>query len=314
MALPGLRDVDLRHLAALVAVVEHGSFGKAAAALGFSQSAVSQQIAALERAVDLPLFDRPRGPRAAELTPAGELLLDHARAMLDQLATMDDELDRLRRGVTGRLVIGTFQSVSAEILPAVIGRMRTELPDVDIRLFETDDQTMLLRKVLDDELDLSFTVDAEPDPSLHSTLLGYDPFVVLARRGDLDGPVATPADLHEHPLVGQPDSNVCQGLIDRRLADIGVRPDYVFRSVDNGAVQGMVRSGMGRAVMPYLAIDPDDPEIVVLELDPPIAPRTVQLTRRAGRSLPPAADRFEAIASEVAAATLRAEAAVSIEA
>lgn len=299
------RDVELRHLAALVAVADEGSFARAAAALGFSQSAVSQQIAALEKAVGLPVFDRPKGPRAAELTPAGELLLDHARTMLGQLASMDDELDRLRRGVTGRLVIGTFQSVSAEILPSVIGRMRAELPHVDIRLFETDDQTTLLRKVLDDELDLSFTVDADPDPRIESTLLGYDPFVVLARRGDLEGPVAVPADIHGHPLIGQPESNVCQGLIDRRLGSIGVLPDYVFRSVDNGAVQGMVRSGMGRAVMPYLAIDPDDPGIVVLPLDPPIPPRTVQLTRRAGKSLPPAADRFEAIAVEVATAALQ---------
>ncbi len=302
-----LRDVELRHLTALAAVADEGSFAKAAAALGFSQSAVSQQIAALEKAVGLPVFDRPKGPRAAELTPAGELLLDHARTMLGQLASMGDELDRLRRGITGRLVIGTFQSVSAEILPSVIGRMRAELPHVDIRLFETDDQTTLLRKVLDDELDMSFTVDADPDPRIESRLLGYDPFVVLARVGDLVGPVAVPADLDGQALIGQPESNVCQGLIDRRLGGIGVLPDYVFRSVDNGAVQGMVRSGMGRAVMPYLAIDPDDPEVVVLPLDPPIPPRTVQLTRRAGRSLPPAADRFEEIAVEVAAGALQRE-------
>ena len=299
-----LRDVDLRHLAALAAVADEGSFAKAAHALGFSQSAVSQQIAALERAVGLPVFDRPKGPRAAELTPAGQLLLDHARTMLDQLHTMDDELDRLRRGITGRLVVGTFQSVSAEILPALIGRMRSELPEVEIRLFETDEQTTLLRKVLDDELDLSFTVDAEPDPRLESTVLGHDPFVVIARRGDLEGPSAVPHDLDGHPMIGQPTSNVCQGLIDQRLGAIGVKPDYVFRSVDNGAVQGMVRSGMGRAIMPHLAIDADDPDIVVLPLDPPIPPRTVQLTRRAGNSLPPAAERFEQIAVEVAGEAL----------
>lgn len=303
-----LRDVDLRHLAALAAVADEGSFAKAAHALGFSQSAVSQQIAALERAVGLPVFDRPKGPRAAELTPAGRLLLDHARTMLGQLRTMDDELDRLRRGITGRLVVGTFQSVSAEILPSLIGRMRAELPEVEIRLFETDDQTTLLRKVLDDELDLSFTVDADHDPRLESRVLGHDPFVVIARRGDIAGPTAVPGDIDGHPMIGQPSANVCQGLIDQRLDAIGVQPDYVFRSVDNGAVQGMVRSGMGRAIMPHLAVDSDDPDIVVLTLDPPIPPRTVQLTRRAGNSLPPAADRFEEIAIEVAGAALQCHA------
>jgi DNA-binding transcriptional LysR family regulator len=92
---------------------------------------------------------------------------------------------------------------------------------------------------------------------------------------------------------------VCQLLIDRRLDRAGITPDYVFRSQDNGAVQGMVRSGMGRAIMPYLAVDPDDPGIDILELDPPIDPRGIQLTRRADRSLPPAADTFTALAREV---------------
>ncbi len=294
-----LRDLELRHLAALAAVVDEGSFARAATALGFTQSAVSQQIAALEKAVGLPVLDRPRGPRPAELTPAGALLLDHARHVLGRVDTLADELDRLRRGITGRLVIGTFQSVSAEILPGVIGRMRHDLPDVDISLFETDDQQVLLDRIASDELDLAFTVDAAPDPRWTSDLLGRDPFVVIARTGDLPGPVATPDDLVDQPMIGQPGGNVCQLLIDQRLAEYGVRPDYVFRSVDNGAVQGMVRSGMGRAVMPSLAIDADDPGIDVLPLDPPLQPRTIQLTRRAGRSLPPAADRFLEIAREV---------------
>lgn len=299
-----LRDADTRHFAALVAVVDEGSFAKAAQSLGFTQSAVSQQIAALEKAAGLPLLDRPRGPRAAELTAAGQQVLDYARDLLARVRAMDDELDRLRRGVTGRLMIGTFQSVSSQILPSIVGRMRSEVPDVDIGLFETDDQVALLRGVFDDELDLVFTVDAEDDPRLDRSFLGFDPFVVISRVGDLQGPTATPDDLRDHPIIGQPESNVCQRLIDRRLAEVGVRPDYVFRSQDNGAVQGMVRSGMGRAVMPYLAIDPDDPHTVALPLDPPMA-RGIDLTRRAGRSLPPAADHFIAIAREVSAAVLQ---------
>ena len=301
-----LRDVDIRHLAALVAVVDEGSFAKAAASLGFTQSAVSQQIAALERAAGLPVLDRPKGPRAAELTPAGRLLLDYAREMLDRVERMGDELDRLRRGITGRLVIGTFQSVSAEILPTLIGRMRSEAPDIDIRLFETDDQTALVRGVLDDELDLAFAVDADDD-RLDVEVMGFDPFVVLAPVGDLPGPTASPQDLDGHPTIGQPETNVCQLLIDRRLDAVGIRPDYVFRSQDNGAVQGMVRSGMGRAIMPSLAIDPDDPGVVVLQLDPPIASRTIQVVRRRGRSLPPAADHFTAVSRQICADVLRRE-------
>jgi len=307
-----LRDVELRHLTALVAVAEHGTFSRAAGALGFTQSAVSQQIAALEKAVGMAVFDRPKGPRPVELTPAGELLLGHARRMLGAVESAATELDQLRRGVTGRLVIGTFQSVSAQILPGVVGRMRSEAPSVDIGLLETDDQLALLDGVLTDELDLAFTVDLCEDDRVESVLLGYDPFVVIVRAGDAPGPVATPADISDTPLIGQPPSNVCQRLIDQRLVDHGVRPDYVFRSIDNQAVQGMVRSGMGRAIMPLLAVDADDPGIEVLPLDPPIPPRGMQLTRRTGRSLPPAAERFAEIAVEVAAAVLQPTPVVSL--
>lgn len=308
--MPAFPDLEIRHLAALVAVADEGSFARAATALGFTQSAVSQQIASLEKAVGLPVLDRPKGPRPAELTPAGRLLLDHARDVLDRMDVVSEELDQLRRGVTGRLVIGTFQSVSAEILPPLVGRMRSEVPHVDIGLFETDDQTALVEGVLADELDLAFTVDAA-DERLDTHLLGYDPFVVLVAADDPIGEVARPADISDHPLIGQPSSNVCQRLIDQRLGSAGIRADYVFRSQDNGAVQGMVRSGMGRAIMPLLAVDPDDPGIRVLPLDPPITSRTVQLTRRRGRSLPPAADRFAEIAQQVCIERLHPEPALA---
>ena len=172
---------------------------------------------------------------------------------------------------------------------------------MQLTTFETDDQTVLLRKILDDELDLAFTVDAVPDPQIESVHLGNDPFVVVVPAGELPGPSVSPAEIDDHPVIGQPPTNVCQLLIDRRLEEVGVRPDYVFRSTDNGAVQGMVRSGMGWAVMPRLAVDPDDPGVDVLTLDPSIDPRGIQLTRRAGRSLPPAADHFTALAHGVAA-------------
>lgn len=311
VAMASFPDLELRHLAALVAVADEGSFARAATALGFTQSAVSQQIASLERAVGLPVLDRPKGPRPAELTPAGRLLLAHARDVLARVESVSAELDQLRRGITGRLVIGTFQSVSSQILPPVVGRMRTEVPQVDIGLFETDDQTALVDRVLADELDLAFTVDAPDGDRLESELLGYDPFVVVVAAQDPIGPVAAPDDISDHPLIGQPAANVCQRLIDQRLAAAGVRADYVFRSQDNGAVQGMVRSGMGRAIMPLLAIDVDDPGVRILPLEPPIPARSIQLSRRAGRSLPPAADRFTEIARQVSAAALQPEPALA---
>src|SRR6476619_4497094 len=111
------RDLEIKHLVALQAVAAERSFGRAASRLGFTQSAISQQIAALERIVGEPVFDRPGGPRPVELTPAGRVLCDHASAILERLARADDDLARLRAGEAGRIVIGTFQSISVRVLP-----------------------------------------------------------------------------------------------------------------------------------------------------------------------------------------------------
>jgi DNA-binding transcriptional LysR family regulator len=305
MYMSGLRDADARHLEALVAVADLGTFGRAASQLGFSQSAVSQQIAALERLVGVVLFDRPKGPRPPELTPAGALLLEHARAVLARLDAASEELERLRLGDHGRLVIGAFQSVSAKVLPAVVGRLRHDRPDLEIRLFEADDNAALGDGVVDGSLDLAFLVDDEDDPRLDKTFLTHDPYVLLVPAGsEPSGRRVAIETLDGAAMIGQPEANVCQMLIDRALRVNHVQPTWVFRSVDNGAVQAMVRSGMGQALVSYLACDPDDPQVDVVEVEPPIPPRRIVLARRPGRTLHPAADEFERHAREVCAERL----------
>ncbi|MCU1361762.1 MAG: LysR family transcriptional regulator, partial [Ilumatobacteraceae bacterium] len=91
----------------------------------------------------------------------------------------------------------------------------------------------------------------------------------------------------------------CQLVIDVSLRELGVDPDYVFRTNDNAAVQAMVRAGMGRAILPFLAADMHDPGVTVSFMDPPIPPRVIAMARRRGRTLTPAADRFVEIATEV---------------
>ena len=298
--MPTLRDTDLRQLAALVAVVDQGSFAAAADHLGFTQSAISQQIRQLERAAGMALFDRPPGPRPAELTAAGRLMLDHARAVLSRSDRMADQLDLLRRGLAGQLAVGTFQSASAELLPNMLVRMRAEIPDVTVQLFETDDLDELVDGVLDDETDLAFAVDIDDDARLSIEPLGHDPFVVLAPAGAAPHPTVHADDLRGQPLIGQPGVETVQRMVDQRLSDVGITPDYTFRFRNNAAVQTMVRTGMGWAVMPSLAVDHDDPGIGVHVLEPALPPRTIQLIRKRGRTLLPAAERFRAIAVDVA--------------
>jgi DNA-binding transcriptional LysR family regulator len=304
-----LRDIELRHLAALAAVAETGSFGRAAARLGFTQSAVSQQIAALERVVGEPVFDRPGGPRPVEITAAGDVLLGHARVVLGRLREAEQDLAALRAGEQGRIAIGTFQSVSVKILPAVLTALKVERPGVEVHLIELTDQMELIDQVVSGALDLTF-VNTVEDPRLVTEFLFADPImhVTAATPGMPTGPIAS-SEINGCPLIGEQESS-CQLLIESSLRLVGVSPTYVFRSNDNGAMQAMVRAGMGDAVMPLLAIDRSDPGVVVREIEPALEPRLIGIGWRAGRTLPPAARRFvelsHAVGAEVAASLVTA--------
>ncbi|MBL8777708.1 MAG: LysR family transcriptional regulator [Acidimicrobiales bacterium] len=274
-----LGQVELRHLVALRAVAAERSFGRAATRLGYTQSAISQQIAALERAVGEVLFERPGGPKPVALTPAGVLLLAHAEAILDRVAAAEADLAAYRAGRVGHLTIGTFQSVSVELLPPLLTRLRHERPDITVSLVEEDEQANLLRALTAGELDLSFVVAPVDDGPYDFIALADDPFVVISSADEPLTPdgVPVPADVLDGlPLIGQ-SLTACQILIEDGMRQVGAEPNVVFRTTDNSAVQAMVRSGMAHAVTARLAIDPTDPGIVVRRVDPPIPDRTIGL-------------------------------------
>src|SRR3954453_11658944 len=105
--------VELRHLAALEAVAQTGAFGRAAEKLGYTQSAVSQQIAMLERIVGERLVERPGGPRPVTMTEAGRVMLGHAASIIARIHAAQADLAALSSGEAGSLRVGTFQSVGA---------------------------------------------------------------------------------------------------------------------------------------------------------------------------------------------------------
>src|SRR6266576_5544726 len=140
-----LFGVELRHLAALEAVGRTRSFGRAARELGYTQSAVSQQIALLERNVGQRLVDRPGGPRPVDLTDAGRLLLRHADAIVAQLDAAQADLAAFTEGAAGPLRVGIYQSVGARILPALLRRFRQDWPLVEVSVREEIDAADLLR-------------------------------------------------------------------------------------------------------------------------------------------------------------------------
>lgn len=294
-------DVEFRHLRALLAVAEEGSFIGAADILGFSQAAISQQIAGLERAVGQALFDRPGGPRPVTLTPAGRLLLRHAEAITLRLELAADDMADLASGTAGRLTIGTYQSVSVQLLPDLVREMRTVAPNLAISLVEHDLNDELVDELLDGQIDVTFLAGPYEDSRLDMVDLGSDPFVVIVRAdGDLahryPGRSLPVHELIDMPMVGQHPPGRGRDVVDDGLRSLGLKPKYAFRSNDNGATQGMVRAGVGPAVMPLLAVDTSDPGIAVKRLEPPLEPRTILIASPSGATTMPAAEKFIRIA------------------
>src|SRR5690349_22656688 len=135
--------VELRHLAALQAIAEHGSFGRAAESLGYTQSAVSQQLAQLEKLVGQRLIDRPGGARPAQLTEAGRMLLIHADAIVARLRAARADLSALASGEAGALRVGAFQSAGARILPQLLYRFSERWPRVEVSRTEGENDVLI---------------------------------------------------------------------------------------------------------------------------------------------------------------------------
>ena len=289
-------ELEVRHLVALRAVAEEGSFAGAADALGYSQAAISQQVAGLERAVGATMFDRPGGPRPATLTPAGRVVLRHAERILERIDSIGNDLRHLESGTGGRVVCGTFQSVTVSLIPDLVSAMRRELPDVALQLYEGDYNEDLLDLLVAGDIDVTFIASPVDDDRVDLISLGHDPYVALlpADRGAGRGPLAV-RELHGVAMIGQKES-IYQSHIDEGLRRLGVTPQYVFRTDDNGGVQAMVRAGLGVAVMPRLAVDRHDPGVVVRGITPAITPRTLYLALRREGSRLPAAVRLVALA------------------
>ena len=294
--------VEVRHFAALEAVAREGSFGRAAESLGYTQSAISQQIQTLERLVGERLLERPGGPRAVSLTEAGRLLLRHAEAVVARLQAAQADMSALASGEGGRLRIGTFQSVGARVLPAVMRRFTAAWPHVTVELTESSSDEELLRFVERGELDLAFAMPPLFEGPFESLELLADPYVLLV-PAEHDLAAATRAsltDVGDLTLIG---NRACRStaLAEGELAQRGVHLDVAFRSDDNGTVQGLVGAGFGAALVPLLAADPKDERIRVLELDPEIPPRRIALVWHRDRHRSPAVRAFVDVALEVCA-------------
>ena len=293
--------IEVRHLAALQAVAETGTFRAAAIRLGYTQSAISQQIATLERLVGAKLIERPGGPRAVSLTDTGRLVLRHAEAIIARLQAAQADVTALVEGGAGSLRVGAFQSAGSRILPELVGRFRAEWPLVAVELTESGSDDDLLVSVERGDLDLSFVMPPLPDGPFDLVELMRDPWVLLVPA---DSPLATrgePPSLREVaelPLIG---ARLCRSRqhIHTQFRARGLEPSYVFHSDENNTVHGLVAAGAGIGLIPMLAVDPNDERVVAVELEPNVAPRVIAIAWHRDRYKSRAAEKFIELASDL---------------
>src|SRR5213078_4185369 len=303
------QSIDLKHLRALRAVAERGTFWAASEQLNASLSTVSDHVSALETLVGQRLVERSRGRRTVELTEAGRVLLGHAEAIESRLRAAEADFHAYAAGQSGSLRIGIYQSVANKVLPEVMRRFKQRWPDVDVQLTEAAHDNDLIDAVEGGDLDLTFAIQPIPAGPFEVRELMRDPYVLVTPAGSsMASHRPRIGDLAGLPMIGFQHGKH-QDLAEDFLLGRGVRPRIVFRSNDNGTVQAMVASGLGFALAPLLAVDENDPKVRLIELAEPVPPRVLVVVWHRDRYRPPAGAAFVDTAIAVAASVERAHAA-----
>jgi DNA-binding transcriptional LysR family regulator len=272
--------IDLKALRALVAVADHGSFRSAAKSLGYTQSAISHQIAMLERALNAPLFTRPGGRGAVTMTVAGDVAYRRARRVLGEVETLGADVAAIEHGQRRPLRIGVFQTATTELLPGALRTLREQRPDVEVVLTEIQDNTRTFDRLAAGELDLAFLVNPVPDERVESIPLLDDPWVILTRRDSelASSPKPTFDLLDGVDLVAWNLRWRTQQELEQAWRRRGINPRVVYRTDDNLALQRLVAAGYGHACLDRLgASGAVEPSLTWLEPKEILIPRTIAL-------------------------------------
>lgn len=270
--------MDVRRMQVLRAVVTSGSITAAATNLGCTPSAISQQVAVLEKQAGLPLLERfGRGVRP---TAAGRLLTEHAAVIADKLVEAEVALSDLRAGRTGRLRVRYFATAGAALVPPAVARFRSEHASVrlDLKLTEPDDP---LPEVEAGRADVAITVfprDSEPAPGVQLIHLLDDPYVAVLPRGHALGRkrVLDLTDLADEPWVDAVyPPGPCRDIVLASCAGAGFTPSFVVEADDYPTAQGFVAAGLGVTMVPKLGLGAVHPGVVVRRLRRPEPTRNI---------------------------------------
>jgi DNA-binding transcriptional LysR family regulator len=296
--------LDVRRLRVLHAVSAYGSVTAAAAALGYSAPAVSQQLAALEREVGMRLTER--AGRGVELTPAAHILVGHTDALLARLDAAEADLAALRDQIAGRVTLAAFPSAAASLVPAAWAALADSAPQVQLDLTEMEPEESL-PAVLRGETDMAVAheYDLLPrplDPLFERRELLDDP-VVLAIPADYpaDGPVPL-ASLAGQPFLAPRQATSCAEMIQRACARAGFVPRVVARASDFQVLLSLVAAGAGVTLVPGLAARWLPPRVRLVPPADPVTRRVFTVSRRGGDRKPAVRVVLDALSAAVESA------------
>jgi DNA-binding transcriptional LysR family regulator len=300
--------LDVRRLRVLREVAQQGSFSGAGDALGYTQSAISQQIAALERETGTTLVDR--NARGVRLTDAGRALVEHADGILARIAAAEEELEAIAGLRGGRVRLASFPTAGATLVPLAITEFSKRHPAVELSLVEAEAEDSI-PALKAGELDVALTFEYS---SLTPAEQGYDPtdlelidlledpmYVALPQ----DHPLARKRTIRLRDLEGetwvQGDCNgVCGAMHIAACEGAGFRPRVGFQTEDYNVAQGVVAAGVAVSLIAELALVNVRDDIVIRSLGKEAPVRYVRAATLAGAYRAPATEAMLEILQDAA--------------
>ena len=298
--------LDMRRLQALHAVVDSGSVKDAAARLGYTPSAISQHITALERETRTVLLE-PAG-RGIRPTAAGQLLARHAASLLDRMTEAEAALQALTAGQAGTLRLASFATAGAQLIPPALARVRAALPGLEItlRITEREEALSQLRR---DMLDLAIIEDHTPQPPDGDGLayrgLLTDPFRIVLPRGH---PLTARRVIHLADTAAEPwidircEIGCCRAATDAAFRHAGFTPRRTVEADEYWPAQGFVAAGLGLALIPALALGVQHDGVTIRRLRRDSQPQrhVIAVTRPAATRTVPIQTMLDALQAESA--------------
>lgn len=269
-----------------------GTIAAAAAQLGYTPSAVSQQLSAAERSSGVPLLERVG--RNVMLTDAGRELVVHAEMVLAHLEQAQAAIERVHGEVAGTIQLGFIESVGSSLLGPLLTRLRLDHPALSVRTkwADTDDPSELVRS---GSLDLAFAVGyaegqgARP-PTVEHVEICADPFRIAVARPWFEGEPPTVMDLAklaDEPFIAPPFSDNCGRAVILACRRAGFEPNVAHEVPDYPTTLRLIAAGVGVSLVPDLGLRQVPDDVVVMD---PVVPvhRTIDVVFRSSSAERPA--------------------------